>query len=158
MTLHSFISWAAAAALLLTPTAAVAQHHGGAPRAPVTQRDAATHDDAKAIGKRTDVQFSQPTRVAGTMLEPGYYRVQMQTDGDRHELLIARRETTRRGGTTYGVGAGEEVARVRCIVIDGEKNGTTALNLVNEGGVSVLRTIRIKGERGAHVLGAADAR
>ena len=157
MTSHHFISWAAAAALLLAPLAAAGQHHGSAPRTIDRQPHAPDHAVASVSGKKANIQLSQPTRVAGTLLEPGYYRVQMQSDGDQHVLVLARQETVYRGVATYGIGGGQEVLRVPCVVADGEKNGNTALNLLNEAGVSVLRTVRIKGERGTHVIALADS-
>jgi len=157
MSSHSFISWAAAAALLLAPMAAAGQHHGAAPPTPTIDRQPPTpdHAGAKASGKKADIQLSQPTRVAGTLLEPGYYRVQMQREGDRHVLVLARQDTVLRGRTAYGIGAGHEVLRVPCTVTEGEKNANTELYLRNDGGVSVLNTVRVRGERGTHVIAAS---
>ncbi|MBY0493359.1 MAG: TauD/TfdA family dioxygenase [Cyanobacteria bacterium] len=157
MSSHSFISWAAAAALLLAPMAAAGQHHGAAPPTPTIDRQPPTPDHAaKASGKKADIQLSQPTRVAGTLLEPGYYRVQMQREGDRHVLVLARRDTVLHGRTAYGTGAGREVLRVPCTVTEGEKNANTVLRLRNDGGVSVLNTVRVKGESGTHVITAGS--
>ena len=157
MSSHSFISWAAAAALLLAPMAAAGQHHGAATPTPTIDRQPPTpdHAGAKVSGKKADIQLSQQTRVAGTVLEPGYYRGQMQREGDRHVLVLARQDT-RSGSTTYGVGAGHEVLRAPCTVTEGEKNANTELRQRNDGGVSVLNTVRIKGESGTHVIAAAS--
>jgi len=158
MSSRSFISWAAAATLFLAPLGAAGQHHGGAPLRPPIDRQprAPDHAEAKASGKKADIQLSQPTRVAGTVLEPGYYRVQMQREGDRHVLVLARQHTAQSGRAVYSTGGGHEVLRVPCTVADGEKNATTEYRLRNEGGVSVLSTVRIKGESGTHVIAAGS--
>lgn len=88
----------------------------GAPLRPPIDRHprAPDHAEAKASGKKADIQLSQPTRVAGTVLEPGYYRVQMQREGDRHVLVLARQHTAQSGRAVYSTGGGHEVLRVPC--------------------------------------------
>ena len=157
MTSHHFISWAVAAALMLAPMAAAGQHHGSAPRTVNRHPDTGDHTLAKESGKKADIQLSQPTRVAGTLLEPGYYRVQMQTEGDSHVLVLARQQTDRRGGNTYAIGGGQEVLRVSCAVAEGEKNADTSWRLRREAdGVSMLSSVQFKGERGTHVIAATE--
>lgn len=158
MTSHHFLSWAATAAFLLAPMAAAGQHHGSAPRT-VDRRShsgdhaAPTATSGTAAGKKADIELTQATRVAGTLLAPGHYRVQMQREGDGHVLVIALRETVRRGASDYGSGSGREVLRVSCAVTDGDKNSETTVRARTEtDGISVLSSVSIKGEHGAHVV------
>lgn len=165
MTSHRFISWAAAAALLVMPMAAAGQHHVSGPRARPAAGQPHSGDhaspaakNATVSGRKADIVLSEATRIAGKLVPTGHYRVQMQHEGDRHVLVLALQETMRRGTSEYGIGDGREVLRVPCDYLGGgSKNRLTAF-LVRPGsdGVPALSAIRIKGEPGNHVVAGSD--
>lgn len=87
--------------------AATGQHHVAARPTPTIDRQPLTtdHAGANASGKKANIQLSQPTRVGCALVEPGYYRVQMQREGERHVHVLARQEHRSARRTTYGIGA-----------------------------------------------------
>ena len=115
---------------------------------------AAAAPEPVPIGKNGDVELSKPARIGDVTLQPGFYRLQHQEQNGNHVLVVKQRAAERRGGQSYGVGAGTEIARVPCQVVPLDKKlSRTELHLQNEpDGSTAITQIRIRGERSGHVL------
>lgn len=120
----------------------------------ITSSHAIAQPAPVAIGKNGDVELTQPTRVGTMTLEPGHYRLQHQMQDGAHFLVIKRRAERQTGSMHEATGPGEEVARVACEVVAlNAKVKETSLYLRREpDGTSVITQIRIRGERGGHVI------
>lgn len=146
------------AGLLLFPIASSGQHHGapgvppGRPRVTGPSRPA---QDGRS-GKRTDVVLTRPTRVAGSVLEPGRYTIGMQTEGASHFLVVQARDERRGGRDRVGVDSGTEAARVPCELVDTDSkvSSTTILLRPEADGTQTLTGVAVKGEHGKHVIAA----
>lgn len=152
-----------AAAMLMLPWIAAAQHHSAPPpgrtaAAPPHAGDRQAVTEQKRTGRKATIELTEATRVGGTLLAPGHYRVQMQREGNQHVLVLALQKTVHGGPWHYGTGAGREVLRVACDLTDGgDKNRQTAFYLRKDAdGVPAFSGIRIKGERGNHRIPATD--
>lgn len=144
--------------LLLFPIATSGQHHGtpGVPpgRARATGPSRSAQDGGG--GKRSDMVLTRPTRVAGSVLEPGRYTIGMQADGASHVLVVQARDERRGGRDRVAVGSGAEVARVPCELVDTDRKvSSTTIRLRPEAdGTQTLTGIAIKGEHAEHLVAA----
>lgn len=112
-------------------------------------------EDAVAVGKKGTVEFTGETRVGSTVLKPGHYQLQHRLIDGQHYLVVRAQSTARvPGGSHYAGATGDEVARVPCRVVSTDKKqAATALHLSkNADGSQTLTQIKIRGEKGGHVV------
>lgn len=114
--------------------------------------------DTVAIGKKGEVQFSRETRIGSTLLKPGHYQFQHQSNDGQHYLVIRERQPFPSGGGTHvvGGGGGRELAWVPCRVVStgtGDRTRATMLYWkADPDGVQRITRINIIGETESHVI------
>lgn len=130
------IAWAVLAALFMGSSLALAQP------API------------AIGKNGDFELTRPARIGTTTLEPGHYRLRHQLQDGNHFLVVDRRGEARRGSMHQVTGPDKEIGRVPCqvITLDEKVRDTALYHRIDPDGTSVITQIRMRGERGGHVI------
>ena len=130
------ISWAVLPALFMSSWPALAQ------------------SASIAIGRNGDFELTRPARLGTITLDPGHYRLRHQLQNGDHFLVVNRRGEQRRGSTHYVTGPDKEIGRVACQVVTlGEQVRETVLyHRADPDGTSVITQIRMRGERGGHVI------
>lgn len=117
---------------------------------------AAAQPAPTAIGKNGDVELTAETRIGATALKPGHYRFRHATQDGQHYLVINQRgrAAIRQGDVSDATGRGWEIARVPCEIVplDATAKNTAMYITRQPDGSQVITQIRIRGERGGHLL------
>lgn len=115
---------------------------------------AAAQPAPTAIGKNGDVELTAETRIGATALKPGHYRFRHATQDGQHYLVINQRPAMRRANETHPMGGGSEIARVPCDIVplDATAKNTAMYTTLQPDGSQVITQLRIRGERGGHLL------
>lgn len=115
---------------------------------------AAAQPAPTAIGKNGDVELTTEARIGATVLKPGHYRFRHATQDGQHYLVINQRPAMRRANETHPMGGGSETARVPCDIVplDATAKNTAMYTTRQPDGAQVITQIRIRGERGGHLL------
>ncbi|HLG54278.1 MAG TPA: hypothetical protein VI485_03040 [Vicinamibacterales bacterium] len=114
--------------------------------------------DAVAVGKNGEVQFSTDTRVGSMLLKPGHYQFQHRSIDGQNYLIVRERFPVPSGGGTHvvGAGTGREIARVPCRIVQtgtGEKVPATAFYWRKDAdGIRRVTRVDIRGEKEGHVI------
>jgi hypothetical protein len=127
-------SLALAAALIVVPVLVSAQ--------PVSLR----------IGKRGEIQLTQPTRFGTTLLKPGHYEVQHAMADGQHSVVI--REQMQMNKRHTALLTGSEVARIPCRVLTLNKPARFSFAYWIKGtdGNATVTEIRIAEEPAGHII------
>ena len=116
---------------------------------------AAAQPAPTAIGKNGDVELTAETRIGATALKPGHYRFRHATQDGQHYLVINQRgRAAIRQDVSDATGRGWEIARVPCEIVplDATAKNTAMYITTQPDGSQVITQIRIRGERGGHLL------
>ena len=115
----------------------------------------AAQTEPTAIGKNGDVELTAEMRIGATVLKPGHYRFRHTTQDGQHYLVINQRgRAAIRSDVSHATGRGWEIARVPCEVVplDATAKNTAMYITTQPDGPQVITQIRIRGERGDHLV------
>lgn len=104
------------------------------------------------IGKKGDIEITQPTRFGTTLLPAGHYEVQHTSVDGQHYVVIKEQEPIGRRHTVRATGA--EVARVPCQIVPLSKppRSSVANWAKGEDGTPTITGIRIMNEPAGHIV------
>ena len=104
------------------------------------------------IGKKGEIELTQPTRLGTTQLQPGHYEVQHAFLEGQHYVVVREQvRPTRRHGALI---TGDEVARVPCLVVTLDKPARSSFAYRTKGadGKATITEIRIAEEPAGHII------
>jgi hypothetical protein len=118
----------------------------------VTPALAFAQTESIRIGKKGEIEITQPTRFGDSLLPAGHYEVQHTSLDGQHYVVIKDQEPIGRRHTVRATG--DEVARVRCqIVVLGEPaRSSVALWTKGKDGKPIVTEIRIADEPAGHIV------
>lgn len=112
----------------------------------------AAQSESIRIGKKGEIELTQPTRLGTTLLQPGHYEVQHAVfDGQHHVVVRGQVLPTRRHRAPI---TGSEVARVPCRIVTLDKLPRSSVAYWTKGtdGMAAITEIRIAEEPAGHII------
>ena len=104
------------------------------------------------IGKKGEIELTQPTRLGTTLLQPGHYEVQHAVLEGQHSVVVREQvRPTRRHTTQF---TGNEVARVPCrvVTLDKPPRSSSAYWTKGADGKATITEIRVADEPAGHII------
>ena len=113
---------------------------------------ASAQSEGFRIGKKGDIELSQPTYFGTTLLKPGHYEVQHAVSDGQHFVVIREQMRPTRRHTV--IVTGDEVARVPCRVVTLKKPARFSFAYWTKGtdGKATVTEIRIAEEAAGHII------
>jgi len=113
---------------------------------------ASARSEGAPIGKKGELELSQPTHFGTTLLQPGHYEVQHATSDGQHYVVV--REQVRPTRRHTALVTGDEVARVSCRVVTLNKPARFSFAYWTKGtdGKATVTEIRIADEAAGHII------
>jgi hypothetical protein len=109
------------------------------------------------IGKKGEIELTQPTRLGTTLLQAGHYEVQHGVLDGQHYVVVRNQVLpTRRHRALI---TGSEVARVPCRVVTLDKPARYSFAYWTKGtdGMAAITEIRIAEEPAGHIIALAPS-
>lgn len=112
----------------------------------------AAQSESIRIGKKGEIEITQPTHFGATLLQPGHYEVQHVVLERRHTVVV--REQVRPTRRHTALFTGKEVARVPCRVVTLDKpvRSSFAYWIKGPDGKATITEIRIAEEPAGHII------